>query len=282
MRHIDTSSINVPADWLLLSKNKFGNTYPNLWSYFRESFEDIVGKKCWYSESKNLGSVNPIDHFRPKAAKIKKLTNVNADLDNSFWQQMDCNSRLGYTFLEFEFSNYRYSCTISNSLGHATSSSPKAKGKSNFFPLKIGSPYANSLASLHTEIVCLLDPCKQADVEKLSFNDLGEIEPHKSLKIDSWEYCQVKVSIELYHLHYYRFTETRKENWDFCKNRIRLIDKYSKKSIEEECVINYIDDLKKSIKKDSEFSAVAVDCIRLHKKQYSWLEDLFPEAQLLK
>lgn len=281
MRYIDTSSINVPLNWLSLAKSQFGNTYSALWSYFKENFEDIVGKKCWYSESNNMGSVNPIDHFRPKAKMVRKFTNANADLDDALWCQLDCETRNGYPFLEFEFTNYRYACAISNSLNRAINNS-KPKGKSNFFPLRIGSPYADSLATINNEIRVLLDPCSQTDTEKLLFNELGEAEPHILFKLDNWSCCQVMVSIELYHLHYYRFIDSRKEKWDYCKNRIELIDKYLERNPKEDCIKEYILDLKKNIKKESEFSAVAIDCIHFYKTNYNWLNKIFTEEQLKK
>ncbi len=112
MRYIDTSHIIVPTDWVVLARQvKKSNrqrkfTKDALWSYFREDFEAIVGKKCWYSESSNIGTNNPIDHFRPKANTLKATPLYNSILP--LVSQLDLTVGSGYPFLKFEFSNYRY------------------------------------------------------------------------------------------------------------------------------------------------------------------------------
>lgn len=286
MRYIDTSSIIVPANWVLLAKAELGNTYASLWSYFRLGMENLVGKKCWYSESCNIGSLNPIDHFRPKANRVKSLTSAFASLDASLWAQMDTRSRAGYPFLEFEFSNYRYACYVVNSSNKKETTDGTTKGKLNFFPLQNGSPFGTSIPTLNTEISCLLDPCNLNDPALLTFNEFGKINPHVALLNVSWEYCRVLVSIELYHLHYYYFVEKRRELWDYCKERIELADTIYIKAVktpeEERILLSFIRELNNKINKKSEFSAVAIDCISFYKASYPWLNILFPAARMSK
>lgn len=281
MRYIDTSSITVPNDWLQLAKEQLGENYTSLWTYFRLEMEAIVGKKCWYSENFNIGTLNPIDHFRPKAARIKALTPKYALLDAVIWSKIDSAARNGYPFLEFEFSNYRYSCGIVNSSNNREASNNITRGKSNFFPLKLGSARCTNLLNIDIEESCLLDPCEERDPEYLTFDELGQIQPHISVLKDSWEYCRVVVSIEVYHLHYHRFIERRKELWDYCKERIRLANalytKPNRTAEEEDSLIDFIKELNKKLKKESEFSAVAVDCIKYYKATYTWLDTLFRE-----
>src|SRR4051794_14537969 len=36
------------------------------WVAFRTLFEQVYGEKCWYTESRNPGTDDDVDHFRPK------------------------------------------------------------------------------------------------------------------------------------------------------------------------------------------------------------------------
>jgi hypothetical protein len=37
-----------------------------VWSDFRPVMEAVFGSKCWYTESRNPGTDDDVDHFRPK------------------------------------------------------------------------------------------------------------------------------------------------------------------------------------------------------------------------
>lgn len=284
MRYINTNILNIPDNWLDLAKAELGNNHASLWSYLKPEIEKVVNKKCWFSESINLGADNDIEHFRPKAARVKQLTNENADLEPSVWPQINTAARDGYSFLEFEKSNYRYACTFINSPRRGQKN--KVRGKSNFFPLQTGSALGTAAANIVDEVFCLLDPCIEEDVELFAFNDIGEIQPHVSILNDSWDYCRVKVSVEVYHLHYYRFVDARKQVWDACKEFILLANELylmtPKTPLEERTLKIYIQKIMDSTDKKSPFSAVSVDCIRYYKKTIDWLEKVFPEATLVK
>lgn len=281
MRYIDTSSIIVPTDWPVVAKQ---NKFDPLWSFFKRNFENLNGKKCWYSESDNSGSINPIDHFRPKANNVAKLSAKNADLEPFVWSAINSQKRSGYSFLELVFSNYRYSCDITNSLNK--NDKGIAKGKSNYFPLQSMSPYGTNSSNINLELICLLDPCVFNDPQLLFFKDTGFIEPHFSVKTGSWEYCRVKVSIEVYNLHYYVFLEKRILLWNSCKESIELANilffKVNKSDEDVNHLAYHIKELRKRINKNKEFSAVAIDCIKFYKGQsaFLWLDHHFPDRLL--
>lgn len=288
MRHIDTSLIIVPPNWIDLARNQLGNTYPSLWSFFKSDFEKIVGKKCWYSESDNSGSVNPIDHFRPKAIKIQSMSKHKQLFSSHIWLQLNANERKGYDFLEHEFSNYRYACAIVNSPNKRETPDEIVRGKWDYFPLRNDSIFATSLAEIPNEIIYFLDPCNRKDPDYLTFNELGDILPHNSLLNNSWEYCRVIVSIEMYHLRYPYFVEKRKELWDSCAEHIELVDglfhKNSKTDGEKKNIAFHIKELNKKTGKKMPFSAVAIDCILNYKRKrkYIWLDTFFPDNKLQK
>ena len=68
-----------------------------LWSDLSDLLAEQSNGKCWYCESKELRSDNPIDHFRPKGKVV------------------ECPGHQGYWWLAFDWSNYRYACTFCNS-----------------------------------------------------------------------------------------------------------------------------------------------------------------------
>lgn len=234
--------------------------------------------KCWYSEKIEDREIF-VDHFRPKG-KIAELTAKNADLDANIWNQIAANSRNGYWFLTFDYKNYRMACkTVNQTLNPKPEpTSSKAKGKGAFFPLHINSNVAILADGIEDENIVLLDPCNQHDPELLRFNDLGKAIPSTS-DVNSWNYCRAAVSIELYALNHHndRITKKRLKVWRDTINLIKEIhamwlgrlfntDKYKAKNKE----------LLKMTQRDSEFSAVAIDCIRQHQKTYIWLQTLFP------
>lgn len=290
MRYINTSHINPPNNWVDLAREQNRTAdYPpttSLWSYFKSQLEGIVGKKCWYSESLNIGSINPIDHFRPKAARIKELPKFEQLKD--VLDRININSGNGYPFLIHEFSNYRYACGRVNSPIKHETKDKLSRGKWDYFPIKINTTRATTLDERASEEICFIDPCIQEDTELLTFTDIGTIQAHKSVLEAEWEYCKVLVSIEVYHLHYYEFCEVRKEVWKDCAKEIRLstrlYEKNPKTDEEQENFSDRIEKLVILINKKTQFSAVAIDCIRFYKSQpaYAWLNIFFTDKNLKK
>lgn len=288
MRYINTAHIPTPNNWVDLARTQSRNSgYPpstSLWSYFKADFEAIAGKKCWYSESSNIGSKNPIDHFRPKTSELKAVPQYG-QIDG-ITNRINMSVGTGYPFLEFEFSNYRYACDIVNSPNKKDASDKLPRGKWDYFPIAINSIRATSLQTIGREQFCLIDPCVQEEAELLTFTELGQIEAHKSVLKSSWQYCKVKVSIELFHLHYPKFSERRREIWTECLEHIELLgDLYYKnpRTIQEQNNVSYhLKELVKKISKKSEFSAVAIDCIKHYRNTYTWLNNLFTEEMLKK
>lgn len=94
------------------------------------------------------------------------------------------------------------------------------------------------------------------------------------------------VSIEVFHLHYHKFVERRLEVWQECERYINLADQLNQTIMQnaaaQSCFKNYIFDLQKRIDKKSEYSAVAIDCIKSYKNSVSWLDQFFPDAKMRK
>lgn len=166
---------------------------PSTWAELRDIFSEYSHGKCWYTECKNPGTDDDLDHFRPKSR-------VN-----------DVARHPGYYWLAFDWLNLRLSCHRSNRLrkstGHATG------GKSDKFPLVDESTRAYSPAdSLEDEFPELLDPTNPHDPSLLTFKLSGEADLSPG-----WKSSPV---------HIQRFEATRlilHLNWpEFCEDRMRL------------------------------------------------------------
>jgi len=288
MRYIDTTALVISPDWVDIARVSH---FSPLWSSLKPVFESIVGKKCWYNESINDGTSNPIDHFRPKTSKVKKLNAKYATLDAVIWSQLFLGPQPGYPFLELEYSNYRYACGFSNSAHTKESKDGITRGKWDFFPLKSDSILATNIQVLGQEMNALLDPCNSQDPELLTFNEFGGIDPSDSILTNSWEYCRVKISIEVYNLMYFVISSKRQELWITCERdfeMLSLLYNKSEKTNEEQLSFDHL--FKKLIillEKKSEYSAVVIDCIKHYRKRkdpsfYKWLHEVIPDELLKK
>src|SRR6266496_5376859 len=70
--------------------------HAHVWAALRSHLKTL-SKKCWYCESLELRSDQPVDHFRPKGAV------------------RGTKAASGYWWLAFDWKNYRLSCTFCNS-----------------------------------------------------------------------------------------------------------------------------------------------------------------------
>ncbi|EON89902.1 hypothetical protein [Plesiomonas shigelloides] len=161
----------------------------NLWSDLSDLLAEQSSGKCWYCESKELRSDNPIDHFRPKG------------------QVVECSEHPGYWWLAFDWSNYRYSCTYCNSRRVEAES---AGGKHDHFPLFTPPDWNKSNTDNNAERPMLLDPTNANDCKLLTFNQNGEACPNES-DSSSDNFKRAKISIELYHLNHKNTTRVRKQ-----------------------------------------------------------------------
>lgn len=288
MRYIDISHLAIPSNWTIKARKE---KYSPLWSALKPELETLVGKKCWYNESINDGTSNPVDHFRPKSARIQKFTAKYAKLETVVWNQLLTGLQSGYPFLELEHSNYRYACGFANSTHHRESIDGITRGKSNFFPLRSGSASATTIAGIASEEVALLDPCKSGDAELLSFNEFGGIDPSEAVLTGSWNYCRVKVSIEVYNLVYIIISTKRQELWTSTMREIEMMTVlYNKpnKTVEEQMSFDHLFiNLIKSLQKKAEYSAVVIDCIKQYRKRkdriiYKWIHNEIPNHLLIK
>ena len=129
--------------------------------------------KCWYSENEPVGkSVKDVDHYRPANAstflKDDKARRVEKELKSRIPQQELEDP--GYSWLEFEPKNYRFSSSHCNRNGSKGWIFPILKGTQR---LNTGNkPWENSCP---LEYPLLLDPCQVTDCGLLKVRSDGII-----------------------------------------------------------------------------------------------------------
>lgn len=145
--------------------------------------------KCSYCEAiVDMDTFNwEVEHFRPKAR-------VDEDPAHP-----------GYYWLAYKWDNLYVSCQYCNQLRRDNSKS-KAKGKSNHFPLRKGSPRATGPeCDIMMEERLLIDPCLDDPEDYVAFNPEG-----KPYAIDNNEMGQK--SIEVFHLDRPHMNRYRKKH----------------------------------------------------------------------
>lgn len=228
-----------------------GNTH---WSPVKVSLEAASNRKCWYTESKNPGCLNDVEHFRPKA----KVSDGNGGVEHWYW------------FLAFNPINYRLSSQISNRL-NGNSVLGATGGKGDNFPLLLGSPRATNLTGLIAEHPVILDPCSNADTELLEFQPDGRpvLSMRHSANLVAKE--RVEKSKLLLNLDYPTFNEDRESLYNKIRGLVERGDRYLSEGI------NAIEDVKNDMQSlmspDAEYSKAAECYIRCFRDR-AWVEDL--------
>lgn len=230
MRYIDTTQLYSKA-------STWSGT--ELWKSetLRNDFKECFFDKCWYTECLLRGQDVHIDHFRPKA-KVVKFKNYpyNTTIATK-----------GYDWLANDYKNYRACCIYSN---RKTGDG----GKSNYFPLKQGSPHAQS-GNLNGEIPMLIDPLVQRDVNLLAFLN-NKIECSSNNPYDK---SRVEVSAIIYNLVDSGLTDDRLKKWN---EVTRCIDRFLGGKIDKDVLK---EDLKEMSGRNAPYSAVAICCIKSRK-----------------
>jgi hypothetical protein len=180
-----------------------------LWKELKGILKKVMNGKCWYCESNQCRTDNPIDHFRPK----------NRVAESTLHQ--------GYWWLAYKWQNYRYCCDYCNTHGsELTRGTPG--GKQDHFPLWDESQRSNSITdNLELEQPLLLDPLCRTDPGLLWFNEDGSAVPHICCGNDSEQYLfkRASESIRLYHLNQTEIKEKRALLWNDIKKLVENADK---------------------------------------------------------
>ncbi len=224
-----------------------------MWSPVRACLEDASNSKCWYTESKNPGCQNDIDHFRPKARAFE-------DNELAHW----------YWFLVFNPINYRISSQFSNRL-HGNPVMDLTGGKGNKFPLMPGSLRATNVAELANESPVILDPCNEADAELLVFQADGRPVVSQRHSDDAAAVFRVERSKLLLNLDFPTFNEDREDLYNRIKCLVERGDRYVGNSVD--ALEDVQDDLRELMQRDAQYSKAAECYIRCFRDR-GWVEEI--------
>jgi uncharacterized protein (TIGR02646 family) len=187
----------APGEWLRLAKDlreeldaapdaaarrRIISDKAECWRDAKKFLKPILNRKCWYCETEQERSDNPIDHYRPKSM---------------------------YWWLAFELSNFRFCCTYCNSRREDPESDLRG-GKQDLFPLKDESMRAKTPDEVEDEEPLLLDPCVYEDHKRLWFDETGLSRLHPRYVGDDFEEARFKTSRELYNLDFDRLQTARR------------------------------------------------------------------------
>lgn len=126
------------------------------WVAFRAQLQTIFGPKCWYTESKNPGTDDDIDHFRPKGRLAE-----HANHGGYWWEALN-------------WRNFRLSCHRANRL-RQNPETGNTHGKGDHFPLMVEADRWMQPAAACQERPKLLDPTDPADPPMLTFDTDGRV-----------------------------------------------------------------------------------------------------------
>ena len=232
-----------------------------LWSDLSEILAEQSKGKCWYCETNEIRSDNPIDHFRPKG-------NV-----------AECDDHPGYWWLAFDWKNFRYACTYCNSRRVEVET---AGGKQDHFPVFVPPDWNKSAADLNVERPVLLDPVEDGDCKLLTFNDNGEA---CSVVEDeaSEEYIKAKMSIELYHLNHKPTTRERRIVFQKIRSLISNTNKLIEEGVDEnsDAIKSNRKDLFRLIRrecKSTKFNTAARLYLIRVEEDNAWVKDILDRA----
>lgn len=221
-----------------------------LWGRLRNWLLRLSHDKCWYSEARDLFSVLEVEHYRPKNRCKRKARGAVED---------------GYWWLAFDWANYRLCGKVGN-----------AK-KGDFFPLANGSPLATyGGLSVLNEIPLLLDPASPGDPDLLSFNEDGACVPHADA--DDFTKLRVTTTTDRLNLNNGRIKKARQRIWTRCWQLIEECRTHAQQlnqaagPADRATLLQKKEELRRMVKPESEFSAVAKDC--LLKSNIGWVRTL--------
>lgn len=232
MRHIDYNpdTLAIPANWpnnaAVLSaqmlaeadpqlRAKIINDNSNIWSEVKGELAKVFNYKCWYTESRQLGTDVDVDHYRPK----NRVAELRANNPQHF----------GYWWLAFDLRNYRYSCIVANRRRRDIESD-LVGGKSDYFPLwDEATRVWDQTGDIDEEQPMLLDPCKVADVRLLTFKEDGEAMPREDEKAKPRMFKRADMSIKFYSLNHSDFVRARIALRDEMTKLVKDAIKYYKK-----------------------------------------------------
>lgn len=237
------------------------------WTGLYAAMSALSNHKCWYTESPENSGAWEIDHFRPQ--KRSKQHDGSILLPDGYW------------WLAYVWRNYRLTGSLANKLRKDKfNPSEKAKGKANYFPLKLDEcqPCGNEGDDLDYEIPYLLDPTVFHDTTLISFDKNGE--PMPTHANGTFEYERVIVSVICLALDITPLNRQRKRVWDNCEAIIykaaRKIGNAQGGALRKQVLKESYEEIRKLAQPSEPYSSVARSCIKTNaqRDELFWLRNV--------
>jgi hypothetical protein len=164
--------------------------------------------KCWYTECKNPGTDDDVDHYRPK---------------NSIAVQKGEQPHSGYYWLAFVWRNYRLSCHRGNRLRKHPETN-ETGGKGDQFPLLDASKRLRIPTRIQDELdkerPLLLDPVRPSHVAVLTFTARGLVAINPVFENNPVDRLRFEESRRCYHLDWPKFRDARVELYNLVERKV--------------------------------------------------------------
>ena len=223
------------------------------WGKVKTFLEAASSRKCWYTESRNPGCPNDVDHFRPKAQKLYD----SGDIEYWYW------------FLAFDPENYRLSCQFANRRNRNPQTG-QTGGKGDLFPLLDGQAHATTKDGIAGENPVLLDPCNSDDCDLLEFMPDGRPAIARGHSSDPKACYRVEQSKLLLNLDFPTLNEDRELLYNRIKN---LVDRGDSYGTDNTALGDVKRDLRELMEEGSPYSKAA-ECYARCFRDREWLEQL--------
>jgi hypothetical protein len=239
------------------------NDLRDRWVAFRPALSGLSHGKCWYTETRNIGTDDDVDHFRPKLR-------VAEDPDHP-----------GYYWLAFDWRNFRFSSHRANRL-RVNPVTLQTGGKGDHFPLI--NPASRAMLptdNLGLEQPALLDPCSPVDPAILWFKSNGEADISPAFMENPAAEAKFEASRLILHFNWPEFVDARLQLY----NRIvRHVERGALTAPQldsgfapTEAFVNAIRDLIRALQPDAEFSAAARSYVESFKDLW-WIQEIVLRA----
>ncbi|MGF1716766.1 hypothetical protein L4D08_18030 [Photobacterium chitinilyticum] len=254
---------------MLDARKKAINSRSKVWRKLKQHLSEASFGKCWYCQSIEIRSLNPVDHFKPKGG-VK-----------------ECAGHPGYWWLAFSWKNYRYSCGYCNS---SHENGRHGGGKQDHFDLVKRKNRQFTKGQANQEIPMLLDPCRFGDSKLITYDTkrarviANESRCKRENNIAEKAFDRVKYSIDTYDFNHEPLRRKRETMFDDIKQLIVDINFFIKKGVDEhsEEIRTKQAQLVEYIRFDSQkygFNEAAYCYLSSHSKKNAWIEDILEEAR---
>jgi len=226
--------------------------------------------KCWYSElPQGDDYALDVEHFRPKNQARPLSPKQIAKLEKRAGVGFRQNDHMGanYSWLEFDFRNYRLTTATPNRGG----------AKHYYFPVVSGTSRLSNgtFPWQQNEYSFFLDPADPYDANLLMVTPNGKIEPRTPMTLltdddfqnlphswhsDGFNYIRVWMTIQLYRLEKKNLEQGRKEVYDQANElmeRLILCLKFTNSSDGKTLFNYFIEDITKAILPSAPFALAA-------------------------